>query len=194
MEKIAVEILGLSSTPSHGGAYALLLKEVNGKRQLPIIIGAFEASSIAMEMEGVKPPRPLTHDLIRNILENLSLNIVDVTINELRDGTFYAKISVENLSQVIEIDSRPSDAIAIAVRFGAPIYVAEEVINEAGLISEETEDDEEEEKSVVAKKIPILKLSELEQLELKLQKFIEDENYEQAAKMRDEIKKFQLRH
>ncbi len=192
MEKIAVEILGLSSTPSHGGAYALLLKEVNGNRQLPIIIGAFEASSIAMEMEGVKPPRPLTHDLIRNIIENLSLTIIDVSINELRDGTFYAKISIENLSQIIEIDSRPSDAIALAVRFGSPIYVSEDVFDDAGVVGDDS--DEGEEKAEVVSKHSSVKVSELEQLEKKLQKFIEDENYEQAAKMRDEIKKFQLRH
>ncbi|MBI1806414.1 MAG: bifunctional nuclease family protein, partial [Ignavibacteria bacterium] len=135
MEKIQVDILGLSTSPASGGAYALILKEVNGNRRLPIIIGAFEAQSIALEMEGIKPPRPLTHDLIKNILETMGADLAEITISELRDGTFYAKLSFDSQ----EIDARPSDAIALAVRFGAPIYVAEKVMEEAAFLPENEE-------------------------------------------------------
>jgi len=124
VERIQVEIMGLSTSPSSGGAYALILKESSGQRRLPIIIGAFEAQSIALEMEGIKPPRPLTHDLMKNIIDTLGGELNDIFINELRDGTFYARLNFEGQ----EIDSRPSDAIALAVRLKAPIFVAETVM------------------------------------------------------------------
>ena len=143
MEKVQVDILGLSTSPSSAGAYALILKETNGKRKLPIIIGAFEAQSIALELEGMKPPRPLTHDLMRNIIDLFAVSLNEVCINELRDGTFYAKLTIEGLSETQEVDSRPSDAIALAVRYGAPIYVGEEVLNEAGIVSEDEDETEE---------------------------------------------------
>ena len=130
MERIQVDILGLSTSPSSGGAYALILKEVNGLRRLPIIIGAFEAQSIALEMEGIKPPRPLKHDLLKNVMDSLGSTLTDVFINELKDGTFYAKLNLDSQ----EVDSRPSDAIALAVRYGAPIFVADKVMDEAGFV------------------------------------------------------------
>ena len=110
---------------STGGAYAILLKEVEGSRRLPIIIGAFEAQAIALEMEGIKPPRPLTHDLLKTIVDNLGANVVEILVNELKDNTFYAKIILEVSGLTNEIDARPSDAIALAVRTFAPIYIAE---------------------------------------------------------------------
>lgn len=186
-EKVQVEILGLSSSPSSGGAYALILKETNGPRKLPIIIGAFEAQSIALEMEGIKPPRPLTHDLMKNMVEQLGGEIIDVCINDLREGTFYARISLENQ----DIDSRPSDAIALAVRCNVPIYVTEKVMGEASFISE-GEDDE----SAIPPpgKTPEgetykTQLTKLEQLEKQLADAIAREDYEKAARIRDEIKK-----
>jgi len=188
VEKVQVDILGLSTSPSSAGAYALILKETNGKRKLPIIIGAFEAQSIALELEGMKPPRPLTHDLMRNIIDLFAVSLNEVCINELRDGTFYAKLTIEGLSETQEIDSRPSDAIALAVRYGAPIYVGEEVLNEAGIISEDEEETEEvlpKEESAQAKK-PATKL---EQLQTSLKEAIEKEDYEKAAKLRDDIRK-----
>src|SRR5512142_328638 len=96
VEKVQVDILGLSTSPASGGAYALILKEVNGNRRLPIIIGAFEAQSIALEMEGIKPPRPLTHDLMKSILDALGGSLSDVTISDLKDGTFYARLNVDS--------------------------------------------------------------------------------------------------
>lgn len=188
MEKVQVDILGLSTSPSSAGAYALILKETNGKRKLPIIIGAFEAQSIALELEGMKPPRPLTHDLMRNIIDTFAVSLNEVCINELRDGTFYAKLTIEGLSDTQEIDSRPSDAIALAVRYGAPIFVGEEVLNEAGVVSED--EDEVVEEAVKEEATEIKKpLSKLEQLQSSLKEAIEKEDYEKAAKLRDDIRK-----
>jgi bifunctional DNase/RNase len=191
-DRIQVDILGLSSSQSSGGAYALILKEVNGARRLPIIIGAFEAQSIALEMEGIKPPRPLTHDLMKNLIDLLGGELVDVYISELREGTFFARLNLDTQ----EIDSRPSDAIALAVRYGAPIFVAEKVMAEASFLSE----GEEGEKGIP----PVVKadqpeaskppLSKLEQLEQQLLEAIAKENYEKAAQIRDEIKQLQVRN
>ncbi|HLF19843.1 MAG TPA: bifunctional nuclease domain-containing protein [Bacteroidota bacterium] len=194
MDKIQVDILGLSTSPSSGGAYALILKEVNGARRLPIIIGAFEAQSIALEMEGIKPPRPLTHDLMKAIIDTLGGGLNDVFINELRDGTFYAKLSVDSQ----EIDSRPSDAIALAVRFGVPIFVADKVMEEAGFVPE-SEDAEKIIPPVAGskegeKEKPKQKLSKLEQLQHQLAEAVVKEEYEKAAKLRDEIQKLQARN
>ncbi len=188
MEKVQVDILGLSTSPSSAGAYALILKETNGKRKLPIIIGAFEAQSIALELEGMKPPRPLTHDLMRNIIDLFAVSLNEVCINELRDGTFYAKLTIEGLSETQEVDSRPSDAISLAVRYGAPIYVGEEVLNEAGIVSED--EDETEETLTKEEATPVKKpATKIEQLQTLLKAAIEKEDYEKAAKLRDDIRK-----
>lgn len=189
MEKVQVDILGLSTSPSSAGAYALILKESNGKRKLPIIIGAFEAQSIALELEGMRPPRPLTHDLLKNVIDTFAVSLNEVCISELRDGTFYAKLSVEGVSETKEIDSRPSDAIALAVRFGAPIYVEENVLQEAGIISEE-EEEETEEETKKQEEAPVKQFTtKLEQLQSALKDAIEKEDYEKAAQLRDDIRK-----
>jgi len=191
-DKVQVDILGLSSSQASGGAYALILKETNGARRLPIIIGAFEAQSIALEMEGIKPPRPLTHDLMKNLIDLLGGELIDVLISELRDGTFFARINLDTQ----EIDSRPSDAIAIAVRYGAPIYVAEKVMAEASFVSEGGE----EEKAIPhsakpeQEEPPNPQLSKLEQLAKRLDDAIAKEDYEKAAQLRDELKKLQARN
>ncbi|HEX9656671.1 MAG TPA: bifunctional nuclease family protein [Bacteroidota bacterium] len=188
MEKIQVDILGLSTNPASGGAYALILKEVAGNRRLPIIIGASEAQSIALEMEGIKPPRPLTHDLMKNIINAFGSELSEITIDELRDGTFYAKLSID--SQLI--DSRPSDAIALAVRYGVHIYVAAAVMDEAGFVP----DEEEEDQMTPSKKTPEKStqgMTKLEQLNTQLKEAVEKENYEKAAQLRDEIAKLQMR-
>jgi uncharacterized protein len=191
-DRIQVDILGLSSSQSSGGAYALILKEVNGSRRLPIIIGAFEAQSIALEMEGIKPPRPLTHDLMKNLIDLLGGELVDVYISELREGTFFARLNLDTQ----EIDSRPSDAIALAVRYGAPIFVAEKVMAEASFLSEGEEGEKEiptmpKPEQPEASKPP---LSKLEQLEQQLLEAIAKENYEKAAQIRDEIKQLHIRN
>lgn len=186
-EKVQVDIIGLTSSPASGGAYALLLKEVEGERQLPIIIGQFEAQSIALEMEGIKPPRPLTHDLIKNIIDALGLEITEVVINDLREGTFFATIILDGQ----QIDSRPSDAIAIAVRCGIPIYVSEKVMTEAAFLPE-AEDEPENEKNRSFKGLSENRESKLEFLRRQLKEAVEREDYEAAARLRDAIRKIEL--
>lgn len=193
MEKVQVDILGLSTSPASGGAYALILREVNGNRRLPIIIGAAEAQSIALEMEGIKPPRPLTHDLMKNIIASFGAELIEIVIDDLKDGTFYAKLNIESQ----QIDSRPSDAIALAVRYGAQIYVAATVMDEAGFVPEE-EDEEQQPQAPPAKAQkkqtqPETKMSKLESLQQQLKEAIEKENYEKAAALRDEIRRLEMR-
>jgi bifunctional DNase/RNase len=195
-DKVQVDILGLSPTPAPGGGgYALILKEIAGERRLPIIIGSFEAQHIALELENIKPPRPLTHDLLKNIIEQLGFSISFVYINELRDGTFFAKIKID-VGSIEEIDARPSDAIALALKFSAPIYVSEEVIDEVGFIPEN--EDEAEGKvfketdlpRTLEESDPFLKRMSKLQDDLKIA--IDSEDYEKAASIRDEIKKLEM--
>jgi len=183
-----MEILGLSTSPSSGGAYALILNEIEGDRRLPIIIGSFEAQAIALELENIKPPRPMTHDLLKNMVLSFESDLKHIYVNSLSEGTFYAQIVYERNGQVIELDARPSDAIALAVRFGAPIYVAPDVLSEAGISADLTGDKpgsmQKENVQVEDKE-----LSKLEKLEQDLKTAIETENYEKAAKIRDQIQK-----
>jgi bifunctional DNase/RNase len=187
LERVQVDILGLSTSSSSGGAYALILKEMDGHRRLPIIIGAFEAQAIALEIEGVKPPRPMTHDLLKNLIEALGVSVVDITISELREGTFYARIALDSAISA-DIDSRPSDAIALAVRFGVPIFVAEEVLTEAAFVPEGEEQPESTPAAAPGKES---KEQKLESLQQKLQDAIQQEDYEEAARLRDEIRRLQ---
>lgn len=200
MEKVQLIVLGLSASPAASNAYALILKEVEGERRLPIIIGAFEAQAIALEMEGVMPPRPMTHDLIKNLIEQFGANLSEVMINDLVDGTFYAKLIFDDLG--IEIDSRPSDAIAIAVRCNAPIYVNPTILDETAIMPSaddlkdsegeyEAIDDEDEFMKASKEENVIQKQPETkaEQLQAMLEKAIKDEDYEKAAQIRDEINK-----
>lgn len=189
MHKIQCEILGLSSSPSTGGAYAILLKENSGNRRLPIIIGAFEAQAIALEIEGIKPPRPLTHDLLKNIIDNLGGTIIEIIIDELRENTFYAKIIIEVSALTNEIDARPSDAIALAVRSQAPIYVSETVMNTAGFYPSEESEKEGIKVSSGDDPIPSTKEARIAALQDKLREALDKEEYERAAKIRDDIKK-----
>lgn len=192
MDFIQVDIIGLSTSPSSGGAYALVLGEVNGNRRLPIIIGAFEAQAIALELEKIQPPRPMTHDLIKDLFNQVTAEVSDILIDELKEGTFFAKIRFSVSGKESHLDCRPSDAVALAVRMGAPIYVAQHVIDEAGIPTDDSEDlsavesIEQEAETVAPPKTP---KSHLEQLELDLQNAIADEDYELAAKLRDDISK-----
>jgi hypothetical protein len=192
VERVLVDILGLSTNPQSGGAYALILREVNGTRRLPIIIGAAEAQSIALEMEGIKPPRPLTHDLMKNLITAFGAELQDIVIDDLRDGTFYAKLNIDNQ----QIDSRPSDAIALAVRYGVQIFVSSVVMDEAAFVPEEEEDDQHRtpQKHQTQKTgTPPTKATRLEQLQQQLREAIDKENYEKAAALRDEIRKLESR-
>lgn len=189
LSKVLMEILGLSTSPSSGGAYALILSEAEGNQRLPIIIGSFEAQAIALELENIKPPRPMTHDLLKNFVLSFETEVKHVYINDLAEGTFYAQIVYERENQLIELDARPSDAIALAVRFKVPIYVNSEVLEEAG-ISTEPEQQTLEEALQSEEGGPGQKeLTQLEKLEEELKTAIETENYEKAAKIRDRISK-----
>lgn len=190
MDKVQCEILGLSTNPSTGGAYAILLKEIEGTRRLPIIIGAFEAQAIALEMEGIKPPRPLTHDLLKTLVDNLGANVVEIVVSELKENTFFAKIILEASGLTNEIDARPSDAIALAVRTYAPIFVNEAVMNAAAFIpSDETEIPGFETSDLENDKRPLSKEAQLAALQDKLREALESEEFERAAKLRDDIKR-----
>lgn len=187
MSKVKMEILGLSTSPSSGGAYALILNEVEGNRRLPIIIGTFEAQAIALELEHIKPPRPMTHDLLKNVIENFGAKINEVFINELNEGTFFARILYQSNGEQVDQDARPSDAIALAVRFKAPIFVDSSILDEAGIISEDDEADLSTDTASSSKQSA--EMSRLEKLEAELKTAVETENYEKAARLRDEIQK-----
>jgi hypothetical protein len=194
MDYIQVDIIGLSTSPSSGGAYALVLGEVDGNRRLPIIIGAFEAQAIALELEKIQPPRPMTHDLLRDLFETLGAEVVDVVIDELREGTFFAKIRFTAAGAEGQLDARPSDAVALAVRVQAPIFVAPGVLEEAGIPTEEesgvdfgSEEPEEEEETGVEEEVAAEAKTPLERIEEQLEQAISEEDYERAAQLRDEI-------
>lgn len=193
-----MDILGLSTSPSSGGAFALILNEVDGARRLPIIIGTYEAQAIALELEHIKPPRPMTHDLLKQVIESFSSIVKYVLINDLREGTFFSQIIVEGLKGEIEIDSRPSDAIALAIRFSAPIFVATTVLNEAGIVSDETNKDNvstfesksSDDKSKKTKDVPTNNPeTRIQLLEKNLNDAISAEDYELAARLRDELER-----
>jgi uncharacterized protein len=202
VNKVQVDIIGISTSPSSNGAYALILQEAGGQRRLPIVIGAFEAQAIALEMEGIRPPRPMTHDLMKSSIEALGATLNEVVINDLNDGTFYARLILDSTG--VEIDSRPSDAIALAVRFQAPIYVKDEVLSEAGFLAEgedaEEDDDDDDDDDILrssrrsesqqprrTETVSSEPLSQLEILKQELEKAIAQEDYEKAAILRDEI-------
>ena len=193
MEKIKLDIAGLSYSQTQSGAYALVLSEVIGKRRLPIIIGGFEAQAIAIELEKMTPSRPLTHDLFRNFADNFKINLVEVIIYNLVEGIFFAKLICEQDGKEVEIDSRTSDAIALAVRFESPIYTYEFVLNSAGIILDDEEPSETDEISTEINleeitKNPTERLT-LAELKKQLKNSIENEDYEAASKFRDEINK-----
>jgi uncharacterized protein len=198
VDKIQMDILGLSTSPSSGGAYALILNEANGSRRLPIIIGTYEAQAIALELEHIKPPRPMTHDLMKLIVDAFDSVIKYVWINELREGTFFSKIVMNGSHGEVAVDARPSDAIALAIRFEAQIFVSPAVLDEAGIISDESNELESEKIGVSpnqkskAKKIdnePDNMETRLELLHNNLAAAIQAEDYELAARLRDEIQR-----
>ncbi|MEJ5052995.1 bifunctional nuclease family protein [Sphingobacterium sp. MYb382] len=203
MKKIKLDIVGLSYSQTQSGAYALVLGEVGGNRRLPIIIGGFEAQAIAVEIEKMKPSRPLTHDLFKTFADNFNIRIEEVLIYNLIDGIFFAKILCNNGEQSIEIDARTSDAVALAVRFGASIYTYDFIMDASGIVIEsndlaflENMDSPKENVSTREADRPqesqtpsaYTNLSD-EQLEANLTRAIENEQYESAAKIRDEIER-----
>lgn len=196
MKKIKLDIVGLSYSQTQSGAYALVLGEVSGRRRLPIIIGSFEAQAIAIEIEKMTPSRPLTHDLFKSFADAYHIVVQEIIIYNLVDGIFYSKLICSDGKRSVEIDARTSDAIAIAVRFDCPIYTYEFILSSAGIVIEgndfvylENINDPDEEKTVVAAAATGGGFSSLstEELKTKLQEALNEEAYEKAAKIRDEL-------
>jgi uncharacterized protein len=198
VKKLKLEILGLSSSQSQTGSFALVLGEVEGNRRLPIIIGMFEAQAIAIEIEKILPNRPMTHDLFKSFANNFHFTIEEIIISDLKEGVFFAKIVCTDGLKKMEIDARPSDAIAIGLRFDSHIFTYENILAEAGIVLTDEADDEPEVKPEAKprskrgegaknkddyKNLSVDKLNEL------LKDAIDKEDYEKAAKLRDELSK-----
>ena len=186
MDKIKLEIVGLSYSQTQSGAYALVLSESGGKRRLPIIIGGFEAQAIAIELEKMVPTRPLTHDLFKTFAAAFAIKVREVVIYNLQEGIFYAKLVCERDGQISDIDARTSDAIALAVRFDCPIYTFESILASAGILSDEFLDEDPDEEFSEENEFQRMSLDELETA---IQEAIENEDYERASLLRDEINK-----
>ena len=194
MNKIRLNVLGISYSQTQSGAYALVLSEENGQRRVPIIVGGFEAQAIAIQLEGLKPPRPLTHDLFVNFALSFKINFIEVNIYKLEEGVFFSKLICDNGQTRISIDARTSDAIALALRFKCPIYTTEDILTRAGIVIDfenetRTKKVEPEE---LKPEVPVAENEELKELgldELKdlLDEAITKENYERASIIRDEI-------
>jgi len=188
MKKIELEIVALSHSITQTHSYAVVLGEVNGLRRLPIVIGGFEAQAIAVALERMQPSRPLTHDLMKNFMMAFNVELHEIIINDLQEGIFYSKLVCSTEHDTVEIDSRTSDAVALAVRFGCPIYTYDNILDSAGILME---DDDKKKKVVVSHSdtnsddLKKLSLAELENL---LKEVLEQEDYIKAASIRDEIK------
>lgn len=191
MTKIGLEIIGMSYSQSQSGAYALVMGEVGGKRRLPIIIGGFEAQSIALGLERMQPARPMTHDLFKSFADHYDIYIREVVINKFKEGVFHAVLVCEHLGETAEIDARTSDAVALAIRYQCPIYTYEPILAEAGIVLETDEPKESLEDEISALEEDDGEFSDYlyEDLDGLLQKAIENEDYEKASRIRDEIKR-----
>ncbi len=191
MQKIRLNILGLSVSQTQSGAYALVLSEENGARRIPIIIGPVEAQAIAIQLEGLKPPRPLTHDLIKNLALAFNIVLLEVVIYKLEDGIFFSELLCEMDGREVRIDSRTSDAVALALRFRCPIFTTEEILNKSGIVLEGDEARHPEEHSGSSKPefsdaSPFARYT-LQELEEMLNEAVHNEDYEKASILRDEI-------
>ncbi len=193
MKKIPLEIVALSHSVTQSHNYAVVLGEQDGDRRLPIVIGGFEAQAIAVAMEKMVPNRPLTHDLFKNTIDSLGITLHEVVICNLLDGIFYAKLIVDNKGEYFEIDSRTSDALAMAVRFECPVYTYEFILDAAGVILEDDENPEaaaaksKSKKKKKKSKPESLTTYTVKELNDLLEEVLGQENYERAAKIRDEI-------
>ena len=188
MKKIELEIVALSHSITQTHSYAVVLGEVNGLRRLPIVIGGFEAQAIAVALERMQPSRPLTHDLMKNFMLAFNIELHEIIINDLQEGIFYSKLICSTEHDTVEIDSRTSDAVALAVRFGCPIYTYDNILDSAGILMEE---DDKKKKVVVSHSdtnSDDLKNLSLADLETLLGEVLEQEDYIKAASIRDEIK------
>jgi bifunctional DNase/RNase len=198
MSKNKLNVLGISYSQTQSGAYALVLTEEDGERRIPIIVGGFEAQSIAIQLEGLKPPRPLTHDLFMNFAKSFHIDLLEVNIYKLEEGVFYSKLLCDNGDQQISIDTRTSDAIALALRFKCPIYTTEEIMERAGIVlefgSEEKSSGVPHEEAVTdttpgtgTTASEEFKEYTTQELNDMLKEAVGKENYERASLIRDEL-------
>jgi bifunctional DNase/RNase len=200
MGKIKLNVLGISYSQTQSGAYALVLSEEDGNRRIPIIVGGFEAQAIAIELEGLAPPRPLTHDLFKNFADAYGIHIMEVNIHKLEDGVFFANILCDNGGERTTLDARTSDAIALALRFKCPIYTTEAIVEKAGIVLDfekgtdmenpEMTKEETEDTPVKVKKgspRPDLSKTSMDELKSMLAEAVSKEDYEKASEIRDEI-------
>jgi bifunctional DNase/RNase len=192
MKRVKLKVLGISYSQTQSGAYALILVEENGERRIPIIIGGFEAQAIVIKLENLDPPRPLTHDLFKSFAKEFNITIIEVIIYKLEEGVFYSRLLCNNGEKEISIDSRTSDAVALALRFGCPIYTTEEILEKAGIIitssDTETTPEPESDKLFEAGSSMFDNFSD-EELYKMIDEAIKTEDYERAASIRDEIEK-----
>ncbi len=192
MKKIELEIVALSHSITQTHSYAVVLGEVNGLRRLPIVIGGFEAQAIAVALERMQPSRPLTHDLMKNFMNAFNVELMEIVINDLQEGIFYSKLVCVNEHDTVEIDSRTSDALALAVRFGCPIYTYDHILESAGILMEDTskgkKSDIPVDETSAATREELGKMS-IEELHNLLNEVLEQEDYIRAIAIRDEINK-----
>ncbi|MBS3770018.1 MAG: bifunctional nuclease family protein [Bacteroidales bacterium] len=194
MDKIKLNVLGISYSQTQTGAYALVLTEEEGERRIPIIIGGFEAQSIAIQLEGLKPPRPLTHDLFHNFALTFEINLREIIIYKLEEGVFYSKLICNNGGEDVTIDARTSDAVALALRFEAPIYTTEEILSKSGIVIDLEQEKgageakgEKKTKKTTKGTSQKYKDMDMEELESLLEEAVKNEEYEKASAIRDEI-------
>lgn len=192
MEKVELKFLRITYSHTHAGAYALILAELHGDRRLPIIIGGVEAQAIAIQVENIRPARPLTHDLFKNLSDQLNIRLEEVVINDLVEGIFHAKLVLEQDGRTVEVDARSSDAIALALRFNCPIRTYEFILANAGLKMDEGEEDQEHGHHAPQEPLPqrvSIRTASPDDLRQMLQDALDAEDYEGASKLRDELKR-----
>ncbi len=197
MKKVELEIIALSHSVTQSHSFAVVLGEVGGMRRLPIVIGAFEAQSIAVALDNMKPSRPLTHDLMKTICDTFEVELEYIYITKLLDGVFYSNLVCRKGGETFEIDSRTSDALALAVRFDCPIYVEETILAEAGVEADPNEEAgslpsvEKQSSEIISPKAPPANYSEMSVADLntQLKHALDNEDYELAARIRDELNK-----
>lgn len=193
MKKIELEIVALSHSITQTHSYAVVLGEINGLRRLPIVIGGFEAQAIAVALEKMQPSRPLTHDLMKNFMTAFNIELHEVIISDLQEGIFYSKLVCSSDNDTIEIDSRTSDALALAVRFGCPVYTYENILESAGILMEDTGTSKKKKAPAISSPSVEeggkgdLRSMTLEDLNKLLNEVLEQEDYIRAIAIRDEI-------
>ncbi len=192
MNRVKLKVLGISYSQTQSGAYALILVEENGNRRIPIIIGGFEAQAIVIKIENLEPPRPLTHDLFKSFADEFNIGVIEVMIYKLEEGVFYSRLLCNNGDKEVSIDSRTSDAVALALRFGCPIYITEEILEKAGITITASETDNPSESDLD----PLIESGNSsyetytdEELYKMIDESVKTEDYERAASIRDEIEK-----